>query len=224
VRGINSPGGGLTLPATADLALAQSADSAPFHLLISCICSTRPRSSSTIVALVPIADPPADGWQRLSAGDGAKGPLVDGRRRWVLLRRSVADPDDLTAYVSFAPDGATLADLARVAGSRWTVEICFDAAKQEVGLAEYEVRGWRGWYQHIALTLLALAFLLSVQQAGNKLARRLTVPQVGRLLRVLLPRRTWTLPDLLHRLADTQRRNAWAQQAHAKSHRQPVPP
>lgn len=127
-----------------------------------------------------LADPPADGWQRLSAGDGAKGPrwydwvrlpliapLVDGWQRWVLLRRSVADPADVTPYVCFAPAGTTLADLARVAGSRWTVEICFEAAKQEVGLAEYEVRSWTGWHRHITLACLAHAFLTVVRAHGR---------------------------------------------------------
>ncbi len=126
-----------------------------------------------------LADPPVDGWQRLSAGAGAKGPrdhdwarlplvdpLVDGWRRWVLLRRSVADPADVTAYVCFAPGEATLADLVRVAGSRWTVEICFEAAKQEVGLAEYEVRSWTGWHRHITLACLAHAFLTVLRAHG----------------------------------------------------------
>jgi SRSO17 transposase len=124
--------------------------------------------------------PPADGWERLSAGDGAKGPrwydwirlpliapLVDGWERWVLLRRSVADPTELTAYVCFAPVGTRLAELVRVAGARWTVEICFEAAKQEVGLDEYEVRSWTGWHRHITLACLAHAFLTVVRAHGG---------------------------------------------------------
>jgi SRSO17 transposase len=126
-----------------------------------------------------LAAPPAEGWQRLSAGDGAKGPrfydwvrlplidpLVAGWHRWVLLRRSVADPTELTPYVCFAPAGTTLADLVRVAGTRWTVEICFEAAKQEVGLAEYEVRSWTGWHRHVTLACLAHAFLTVVRAHG----------------------------------------------------------
>jgi SRSO17 transposase len=126
-----------------------------------------------------LADPPADDWQRLSAGAGAKGPreydwvrlpliapLVDGWCRWVLLRRSVADPAELTAYVCCAPDGATLADLMRVAGSRWTVESCCEAAKQEVGLAEYEVRSWTGWHRHVTLACLAHAFRTVLRAHG----------------------------------------------------------
>ena len=127
-----------------------------------------------------LADPPTAGWERLSAGDGAKGPrwydwvrlplsapLADGWARWVLLRRSVADPAEVTAYVCFAPAGSTLATLVRVAGSRWTVEICFEAAKQEVGLDEYEVRSWTGWHRHITLACLAHAFLTVVRAHGG---------------------------------------------------------
>jgi len=126
-----------------------------------------------------LADPPVEGCGRVSAGAGAKGPrdydwvrlplvdpLVDGWRRWVLLRRSVAEPADVTAYVCFAPADATLADLVRVAGSRWTVEICFEAAKQEVGLAEYEVRSWTGWHRHVTLACLAHAFLTTLRAHG----------------------------------------------------------
>ena len=81
----------------------------------------------------------------------------------MLLRRSRAEPTELTAYVCFAPANATLADLVRVTGSRWTVEICFEAAKQEVGLAEYEVRSWTGWHRHVTLACLAHAFLTVVR-------------------------------------------------------------
>jgi SRSO17 transposase len=94
----------------------------------------------------------------------------------VLLRRSVADPTDVTAYVCFAPVGTTLAGLVRVAGCRWTVEICFEAAKQEVGLDEYEVRSWTGWYRHVTLACLAHTFLTVVRAHG---VDPLAAPQKG---------------------------------------------
>ena len=55
----------------------------------------------------------------------------------------------------------------RVAGSRWTVALCFAAAKQEVGLAQYEVRSWTGWYRHVTLACLAHAFLTVVRAHGR---------------------------------------------------------
>jgi SRSO17 transposase len=114
----------------------------------------------------------AEGWCRLSAGDGAKGPrwydwcwlpLAAPRQpawhRWLLVRRSISDPTELTAYVVFAPEATPLATVVQVAGSRWTVERCFEEAKGEVGLDQYEVRSWTGWYRHITLAMWAYALL-----------------------------------------------------------------
>jgi SRSO17 transposase len=83
-----------------------------------------------------------------------------------LVRRSIEDPEELTAYTVFAPEGATLEELAKVAGMRWRVEIGFEEAKGEVGLAHYEVRSWVGWYRHITLALLAHAFLAVIRAKG----------------------------------------------------------
>src|SRR3954465_620141 len=128
---------------------------------------------------------PARAWRRLSAGAGTKGerlydwarvrlvPPPDGggdappRERWLLVRRSIADPADLAYFVAFAPPGLRLLDLARAAGRRWLVEECFEAAKQEVGLADYEVRSWRGWHRHVTLAMLALALLAGLRAALN---------------------------------------------------------
>jgi SRSO17 transposase len=120
---------------------------------------------------------PAEAWQRLSAGDGAKGPRVDdwyrlplvpplqeGYERWCLVRRSLSDPDELQAYVAFAPVGTELATLVQVAGRRWTIEVAFEQAKGEVGLDHYEVRSWTGWQRHITLALFAQALLTVVRQ------------------------------------------------------------
>ena len=66
-------------------------------------------------------------------------------------------------YVVFGPADTTLATLARVAGRRWAIEECFEVAKQEVGLADYEIRSRHGWYRHITLAMLALAFLAAMR-------------------------------------------------------------
>jgi SRSO17 transposase len=116
---------------------------------------------------------PQQGWQRLSCGDGAKGPrlydwgLIDtvevpggaDSPRQVLIRRSVADPDAMAYFVCHAPRPTPLRVFVRVAGARWTVEECFQAAKNEVGMDHYQVRLWPAWYRHITLAMLALAFL-----------------------------------------------------------------
>jgi SRSO17 transposase len=123
---------------------------------------------------VPVGD-----WQRLSAGEGAKGPrLYDwaflpyrggappGWGKGLLVRRKLDGPDELTFYLTLAPEGTDLATLVRVAGTRWTIESCFEAAKGEVGLDEYEVRSWTGWHRHVTLAMLAHAYLAVVREAA----------------------------------------------------------
>jgi SRSO17 transposase len=118
---------------------------------------------------------PARAWRRLSAGDGAKGPRVyawarvairplrePGRGHWLLVRRSLAD-GELAFYVCYGPAGTTLAELVRVAGTRWMVECSFQQAKGEVGLDHYQVRRWDAWYRHITLAMLANAFLAAMR-------------------------------------------------------------
>lgn len=58
-----------------------------------------------------LAEPPTEGWARLSAGDGATGPRWYDWRRWVLRRRSVTDPTAITAYGCCCPDETTLTAL-----------------------------------------------------------------------------------------------------------------
>jgi SRSO17 transposase len=127
--------------------------------------STGQKTVAQLAATVQLQD-----WVRLSAGDGTKGPrYYDWLRipllswqmpgeRWLLLRRRLTD-GELAYYVCYVPPGTDLQTLVQVAGSRWTVEECFAAAKGEVGLDHYEVRSWHGWYRHMTLAMAALAYL-----------------------------------------------------------------
>jgi SRSO17 transposase len=139
-----------------------------------------------------------EGWKRLSAGEGSKGerlydwiglplnrPLQEGFARWLLVRRSIDDPDELTAYAVFAPEESTLEELVRVAGSRWKIEEAFEEAKGEVGLDHYEVRSWPGWYRHITLAMFAHAFLAAIRASGRdieELQKGAVVQEEGELL------------------------------------------
>jgi len=143
------------------------------HMIWSGETWTQERVETTIGAL------PEGDWQRLSVGNGSKGPRVsdwvairlpfDSPHGWtqgVLARRSLDVPDEIAYYRVFAPEGTAVAELARVAGARWTIEIGFERAKGEVGLDEYEVRRWEGWYRHITLSLLADAYLAVTRVAA----------------------------------------------------------
>jgi SRSO17 transposase len=114
-------------------------------------------------------------WQRYSCGPGSKGERYydwawigldadsdsDDRQTSLLIRRSVSDPTELAFYRCHAtgPAAVTLGELVRVAGSRWSIETCFQATKNEVGLDHYQVRKHSAWYRHITLAMVAHAHL-----------------------------------------------------------------
>jgi SRSO17 transposase len=131
----------------------------------------RQQQVKTVLATLPVA-----GWTRCSAGAGAQGPRWDAWcwlllaapmhaawRRWWLVRRSIRQPTELTAFVVFAPQATALAEAVHVAGTRWTIASSCAAAKGDVGLEHYAVRSWRGWYRHITLAMWAYAWLAVVR-------------------------------------------------------------
>jgi SRSO17 transposase len=133
-----------------------------------------------------LAEVPAEGWRRLSCGDGANGPRYydwacrplncpepETYGRWLLIRRGPAGPAEAAYFVCGGPAGTGVEVLGRVAGRRWAIEECFEVAKGGCGLDEYEVRSWIGWHRHITLSLLALAVLTVTRaKAAGRPARK----------------------------------------------------
>ncbi|GHC90023.1 hypothetical protein GCM10010349_78100 [Streptomyces flavofungini] len=90
----------------------------------------------------------------------------------MLARRSLKRPGEIAYYLAYAPVGTTVEKLVSVAGSRWAIEECFQAAKGQCGLDEYEVRRYPGWYRHITLAMLAHAFLAAMASAAIERGRQ----------------------------------------------------
>jgi SRSO17 transposase len=116
---------------------------------------------------------PVRGWQRRSCGPGSKGErrfdwaLADaGDGGHLLIRRSLTS-GELAYYLCWSPRPASLADLVRVAGARWAVEECFQAAKNEAALDHYQVRKRSAWYRHVTLAMCAHAWLAVIAAGGR---------------------------------------------------------
>lgn len=126
-----------------------------------------------------IAELPRGAWETISCGAGSKGERVyqwtriklrdagENRVRWLLARRSLSKPDETLLYAASAEPATTLEELAQIAGTRWSIEECFETAKGELGLDHYEVRSFQGWQRHMTLVMLAHAYL-TVLQANSK--------------------------------------------------------
>ncbi len=160
-------------------------------------------------------------WPRLSMSEGTKGPRLfdwavvpilhrweNDDYHWLLIRRCIDDPQEKTYYFVFASKGTTLQAMVKAIGARWHIEEDFENSK-DLGLDEYEVRSWIGWYRHITLVLLAHAYLagicaterFSVDAPSFGSCRgvpvlALTIPEVRRLLARLI----WPTPSSVHRV------------------------
>src|ERR687885_370114 len=125
-------------------------------------------------------------WRRFQIKEGAKGPMVaefaflwvvpvrdemPGAESWLVLRRSLGETPELKTYLSNAPASMRRSTLVWASGMRWPVESAIEESKGEVGLDEYEVRGWRGWHHHTALSFLAHHFLVRQRcRMGEKIS------------------------------------------------------
>ncbi|TAN47722.1 MAG: hypothetical protein EPN21_16630, partial [Methylococcaceae bacterium] len=127
---------------------------------------------------------PPTAWQRLVLREGEKGLLAadylhervwvwDGReekaRGWHLLVRREAGAEDISHYcLSNAPPDTPLEELARVQSQRFFIEHSFKEAKSECGMADYQVRRWDAWHNHMALVMLGTLFLVKQKMAGRR--------------------------------------------------------
>ncbi len=130
----------------------------------------------------------ATAWEQFKIRPGEKRPLrveatqtqvltfednrVGPEERLVVIR-TVDNPEAKTWYcLSNAAEEVPLREVVRGHGQRFWEEANFKEGKSEVGLDEYEVRGWRGWHHHMTLSLLALWFLASERDVVKKKRQR----------------------------------------------------
>ena len=132
----------------------------------------------------------ASAWQRLSAGEGTKGPrlydwayleladldadefskaLCGTWTRGLLVRRNLAD-GALAYFTTWCSQGTGIDKLVQVEGSRWSIEDSFETAKNELGLDHNETRSWHGWHRHVSLVMLAFAMMATIRQQANATA------------------------------------------------------
>ena len=161
---------------------------------------------------------PARSWNRLSAGQGAKGerdydwawvriiPPADEAigHHWLLVRRRISN-GELAFYRCWSPTKVSLKTLVRVAGTRWCVEECFRAGKDEVGLDQHQVRTWTSWYRYTTLATFAHAILAAIaarehanRPQGTRALIALTVNEIRHLFAKLITNAVGSITYWLH--------------------------
>jgi SRSO17 transposase len=130
---------------------------------------------------------PKEAWTKIGVRDGEKGPLgvevAVCRVQTKIAQRIMSYEETLVIiryvdhgkvtkhdfYLSDAPRETSKHEFARVALSAHRVEEAIKRGKSETGLADYEVRNWRGWHHHQALSLMASWFLSQESRRGKKI-------------------------------------------------------
>jgi SRSO17 transposase len=128
-------------------------------------------------------------WTEIDVRDGAKGPLLveaikrrvvgrthrrqEGHEEMLVIVR-YRDRDNTKVvktdhYLSNASPDTSLEEFTRVAKAEHRIEECLQRGKSEAGLADYEVRNWKGWHHHQTLSLIATWFLVTEARRGKKL-------------------------------------------------------
>lgn len=113
-------------------------------------------------------------WYRRKVSEGTKGPIEYefSKRRvvlsknglpqktvWLIAKRSIGENPAYSFYISNAPTCSRLPLFVWLSGLRWSIEQCFEETKSELGMDQYEVRKYNGWYHHMTLSMISHFFL-----------------------------------------------------------------
>jgi len=157
---------------------------------INYVCDDKPVLIKDLIKQIP-----ADQWQTITHRQGTKGPLT---RKATLVEVYIWKPErgttveTLQLLISNEEDGSEIkyslcyqADdkmplqvaLFRQMQRYW-VERAFQNVKEQIGLHQYQVRSWKAWYHHIALSLMALHFMIQIQKENQDEMPLLSIPDI----------------------------------------------
>jgi len=142
------------------------------------------------------------------------GTSPTARARLLVVRE---EADGTFKYsMSNAPADTPWERLAYMQAQRFWIERCFQDAKSELGMAQYEVRGWIAWHHHMTLVCLALLFLLKERCGASVHTPLLSARDIVELLALYLPRRPRDEAEVLRQM---QQRHAARQRDIDHRHR-----
>ncbi|MDD3851911.1 MAG: IS701 family transposase, partial [Firmicutes bacterium] len=142
---------------------------------------TKERALTNPIPVSQIADDTSLPWQRISLGEGSKGPIIadvkilrvidaediggknylPGKEQWLYIRR-YAD-GKMKFSLCNAPEDIPVAELHKAATMRWPIEQCFEECKSYLGMGDYEARSWSAWHKHMLLVMVAHLFIMEMR-------------------------------------------------------------
>jgi len=144
-------------------------------------------------------------WQSISYREGTKGKLTREavlQKVWIwrkgteeveaaeLLISRKTDQTEVKYSLCYEPQKELTVEKAlKRQMQRYWVERAFQEIKEQIGMPQYQVRGWRAWHHHIALTMMALHFILETQLENAESLPLMSAGDVKLLLAKILKNR-----------------------------------
>jgi len=84
---------------------------------------------------------------------------------WLLIEWPQDETEPPKYWFASLPEDIAFDRLVDLAKLRWRIERDYQELKQELGLGDYEGRGWRGFHHHASLCIAAYGFLIAERGA-----------------------------------------------------------
>jgi SRSO17 transposase len=112
----------------------------------------------------------------------------------LLIRK---DEDGAIRYALSNNIKASMHRLAFMHSQRYFIERSFLELKQQLGLNEYQVRGYDGWHRHMFMCMMGLLFIQTEKMEYFNINTVPSTPQLAELIKILLPQKIRTITDVL---------------------------
>jgi hypothetical protein len=101
---------------------------------------------------------------------------------WLLIEWPQGEAEPTKYWLATLPEDIAFERLVDFAKLRWRIERDYQDLKQELGLGDYEGRGWRGFHHHATLCIAAYGFLIAERGAIPPSAPRFSAPLSGSVI------------------------------------------
>lgn len=147
-----------------------------------------PRSLEEPMQIKTILNDESIPWIKRIIAEGSKGPIVAQVKTlrciscrkenqlfvpkseiWVYIRKH--EDGTIKYFVSNMPCDTDVAELDRLATSRWSIEQCFQECKSYLGMTHYETRSYHAWHRHMLLVMITHLFVTILRLFLKKICR-----------------------------------------------------
>jgi SRSO17 transposase len=182
-------------------------------------CSRKPGDLYRVDQVVPCLS--EERWEAVEVRESTRGTITlemvavevwvwdsqakQARPRLLVASREQASPGTVKYALTNADPATPKEELARLQRARFWIERTFQDAKSESGLADYQVRKWRGWQHHMALVMMAMLFMLKEREDNRDEVPLLSCSDIETLLARFLPRRDTNYEEIIRQMEQRHR-------------------